>query len=57
MKIKFNAYDNLPPNKPLKLHILMIIVRYIFEKYDKFYLQLHLDDCMSCKQHVNARIW
>ena len=57
MKIKFNAYDHLPPNKPLKLHILMIIVRYIFEKYGKFYLQLHLDDCMSCKQHVNARIW
>ena len=31
MKIKFNADDNLPLNKPLKLHLLTIIVRCIFE--------------------------
>ena len=32
MKIKFNANHNLPLNKPLKLHLLTIIVRCIFEE-------------------------
>ena len=32
MKIKFNIYDNLPLNKPLKLHMLRIIVRCIFQE-------------------------
>ena len=46
MKIKFNTDDNLPLNKPLKLHLLTIIVRCIFEEDGKFYLQLYLDDCL-----------
>ena len=46
MKVKFNADDNLPLNKPLKLHMLTIIVRCIFEEDDKFYPQLYLDDCL-----------
>ena len=37
--------DNLPLNKQLKLQLLPIIVRCIFEE-DKFYLQLYLDDCL-----------
>ena len=41
MKIKFNSYDNLPLNKPLKLHVLTIIVRCIFEEDGKFYPQLY----------------
>ena len=45
MKIKFNADNNLPLNKPLKLHLLTIIVRCIFED-GKFYPQLYLDDCL-----------
>ena len=44
MKIKFNTYDNLPLNKPLKLQMLTIIVRCIFEEDGKFYPQLYLDD-------------
>ena len=48
MKIKFNTDDNLPLNKPLKLHLLTIIVRCIFEEDGKFYLQLYLETvCMS----------
>ena len=39
-KIKFNTYDNLPLNKLLKLHMLTIIVRCIFED-GKFYPQLY----------------
>ena len=46
MKVKFNADDNLPLNKPLKLHMLTIIVRCIFEEDDKFYPQIYLDDCL-----------
>ena len=36
MKIKFNTDDNLLLNKPLKLHLLTIIVICIFEEDDKF---------------------
>ena len=46
MKIKFNADDNLPLNKPLKLHLLTILVRCIFQEDDKFYPQLYLHDCL-----------
>ena len=46
MKIKFNTDDNLPLNKPLKLHLLTIIVRCIFEEDGKFYPKLYLDDCL-----------
>ena len=46
MKIKSNTDDNLPLNKPLKLHLLAIIVRCIFEEDGKFYPQLYLDYCL-----------
>ena len=46
MKIKFNTNNNLPLNKPLKLHLLTIIVRCIFEEDSKFYPQLFLDECL-----------
>ena len=46
MKIKFGIDDNLPLNKPLKLHLLTRIVRCIFEEDGKFYPQLSLDDCL-----------
>ena len=45
-KINFNMDDNLPLNKPLKLHLLARIVRCIFEEDGKFYLQLYIDDCL-----------
>ena len=44
MKIKLNTNDNLPLSKPLKLHLLTVIFRYIFED-GKFYT-LYLDDCL-----------
>ena len=46
MKIKFNTDDNLPLNKQLKLHMLTITLRPVFEEDGKFYLQLYLDDCL-----------
>ena len=46
VKNKFDTDDNLSLSKPLKLHLLTITVRCIFEKDGKFYLQLYLDDCL-----------
>ena len=46
MKINFNKDDNLPLNKPLKLHLLTIFVRCVFEENGKFYLQFYLEDCL-----------
>ena len=44
MKIKFNSDDDLPLNKILKLHMLSIIVRSVFEEDDKYYPQMFLDE-------------
>ena len=46
MKIKFNSGDNLPLNKPLKLHMLTVIVRSVFEENSIYYLQIYLDECL-----------
>ena len=45
MKIKFNSDDKLPLNKILKLHILTIVVRSVFEEDGKYYAQVFLDEC------------
>ena len=45
MKIKFNSDDVLPLNKVLKLHMLTIIVRSVFED-GKYYPQVFLDECL-----------
>ena len=37
IKIKFHTDDDLPLNKPLKLLMLTIIVRSVFEEDGKFY--------------------
>ena len=46
MKIKFDSDDDLPLNKILKFHVLTIIIRNVFEKDKKCYLQIFLDDCL-----------
>ena len=46
MKIKFNSNDNLPLNEILKLHMLTIIVRSVFEEDSKYYPQIFLDECL-----------
>ena len=40
MKIKFNSDDDLPLNKPLKFHVMTIIIRSVFEGDGKLYPQL-----------------
>ena len=46
MKIKFNSDENLPLTKILKLHILTVIFRSIFEEDGKYYPQVLLDKCL-----------
>ena len=46
MKIKLNSDDHLPLNKVLKLHMLTIIVRYVFEEDGKYYPQVFLGKCL-----------
>ena len=46
MKIKFNSDNDLSLNKILKLPILAIIVKSVFEVDGKCYPQVFLDDCL-----------
>ena len=46
IKIKFNLDDNLPLNKVLKLHDLIIAVRSVFQEDSKYYPQVFLDECL-----------
>ena len=46
MKIKFSSDDNLPLNKPIKFHIVTIIISCVFSEGGKFYPQLLLDDTL-----------
>ena len=46
MKIKFNSDDNLPLNKQLKFHDMVITIRFGFEENVKVYPQVFLDDTL-----------
>ena len=46
MKIKFNSDDNLSLNKILKLHMLTVIVRSVFQADNKYYPHVFLDECL-----------
>ena len=44
--IKFDKDDNLPLSKPLKLRMLAIIVRSVFEEDGKLYLKIYLNESL-----------
>ena len=44
--IRLESNDDLPMNKPVKLHLLTIIIKSVFSEYGKFYPQLFLDDAL-----------
>ena len=46
MKIKFNSDNDLLLNKPLKFHLMAIIIGSVFEEDSKRYPQLFLDDTL-----------
>ena len=45
-KIRFESDDDLPINKPVKLHLLAIIIRSVFSEDGKFYPKLLQDDAL-----------
>ena len=45
-KIKFSSDENLPLNKLLRVHMLTIFVRSVFEGDVKYYPQIYLDECL-----------
>ena len=47
MKIQFNSDDNLPLNIMLKLHMLTVIIRSVFEENGKYYRKVFLDECLQ----------
>ena len=46
LKIKFNLDDDLPLNKPLKLHNMTITIRSVFKEDGKLYPHVFLDDTL-----------
>ena len=46
MKIKNNSDDDLPLNKPLKFHVMTIVIRSVFKEDGKLYPQIFLDDTL-----------
>ena len=46
MKIKFSSDDDLPLNKQLKFHNMVITIGSVFEENDKLYPQVFLDDTL-----------
>ena len=45
-KIKFNSDDDLPLNKQLTFHNMVITIRPVFERDGKIYPQVFLDDTL-----------
>ena len=46
MKSRFESDDNLPLGRILKLRLLAVIVRSVFEDIGKYYLKMFLDECL-----------
>ena len=46
MKIKFESNDILPTDNIINMHQVTIIIRLVFQKDDKLYPQIYLDDCL-----------
>ena len=46
MKIKFNSDDNLPLNKPLKIRLMTVTIRSVFEEDVELYPQVYLHDTL-----------
>ena len=46
MKIKFNLDDDLPLNKQLKFHNMIITIRSVFEENGALYPQVFLEDTL-----------
>ena len=49
MKIKFNSDEELPANKTIEIHSIIIAVRAVFHENNKYCPQVSLDEfCTNC---------
>ena len=46
MKIKFESNDILPTDNNINMHQVTIMIRLVFQKGNKLYPQIYLDDCL-----------
>ena len=46
MKNKFNYDDELPLNKTIEVHVMIIIVTVVFYENNKYYPQFFIDECL-----------
>ena len=46
MKIKFNSDNELPLNKTIEIHNMIIVVSTVFDENNKYYPQVLLDGCL-----------
>ena len=46
MKIKLNSDDELPLNKKIEIPSMIIVVRTVFHKNNKYHPQVFLDECL-----------
>ena len=46
MKIKFNSDDELPLNKTIEIHSMIIDAGAVFHANKKYYPQVFLDECL-----------
>ena len=46
MKTKFDSDENLPLNRTIKIPIVTMVVRAVFQENNKHYPQNFLDECL-----------
>ena len=46
MKIKFNLDNKFPLNKMVEIPTIIIVIRTVFLKNNKYYPQFFLDECL-----------
>ena len=46
MKTKLNSDDELPLNKTIEIASMIIVVRAVFHKNNKYYLHVFLNECL-----------
>ena len=46
MKIEFYSDNDLPLNKLIKFHALIIVIRRVFERNGKYYPHIFLNECL-----------
>ena len=56
MKIKFNLVDELPLNKTIEIHYVIIVVRAVFNENNKYYPQVFLINvCINYRLERNKK--